>query len=56
MKKFIPLIVIITSVLLMLANFIFEEHYDQGFWFSILSSVLIIIAMVLTLREHQKHK
>ncbi|MFD2588151.1 hypothetical protein ACFSQJ_14500 [Croceitalea marina] len=54
MKKNIPLILIIVSAILIIANFIFSEESDRGFWLTTLSSVLIIISMVLTIRENRK--
>ena len=38
----------------MIAHFIFTEKFDFGFWMSTLSSVLIIISMVLTIRAKNK--
>ncbi|MBU2920461.1 hypothetical protein KO504_03845 [Winogradskyella psychrotolerans] len=55
MKKNLPLIVIIASAILMIANFIYTEDFDRGFWMSTLSSVLIIISMLLTIRERKKN-
>ncbi|WP_275316894.1 hypothetical protein [Tenacibaculum bernardetii] len=54
MKKNTPLILIIVSAILIIANFIFSEEFDRGFWLTTLSSVLIIISMVLTIRENKK--
>ncbi|MDE3743275.1 hypothetical protein [Maribacter polysaccharolyticus] len=54
MKKHTPLILIIVSAILIIANFIFSEEFDRGFWLTTLSSVLIIISMVLTIRENKK--
>jgi len=54
MKKNIPLILIVASAILIIANFIFSEEFDRGFWLTTLSSVLIIISMVLTIRENKK--
>jgi len=54
MKKNLPLIVIIASAILIIANFIMSEEIDRGFWMSTLSSVLIIISMVLTIRANKK--
>jgi hypothetical protein len=54
MKKKLPLFVIIASAILMIGNFITTEEIDRGFWLSTLSSVLIIISMVLTIRENKK--
>ena len=54
MKKNLPLIVIIASVLVTVAHFIFTEKFDRGFWLPVTSSALVIIAMVLTIRERKK--
>tara|TARA_R110002096_G_scaffold387732_1_gene581949 strand:+ start:284 stop:460 length:177 start_codon:yes stop_codon:yes gene_type:complete len=54
MKKNLPLIVIIASAILMIGNFITTEEIDSGFWMSTLSSVLIILSMVLTIRANKK--
>lgn len=54
MKTELPLIVIIASALVILANFIVSEDFDFGFWMTTLSSLLIIIAMVLTIKAHKK--
>ena len=56
MKKKLPLIIIIASAILMIGNFIFSEKFDRGFWMSTLSSVLIIISMVLTIRANRKQE
>jgi|AntAceMinimDraft_12_1070368.scaffolds.fasta_scaffold70785_3 surface polysaccharide O-acyltransferase-like enzyme len=54
MKKNLPLFVIIASAILMIGNYITTEKIDRGFWVSTLSSVLIIISMILTIRENKK--
>jgi disulfide bond formation protein DsbB len=54
MKKNLPLVLIIASAILIIANFIFSEGYDLRFWMTTLSGVLIIISMVLTIRENKK--
>ena len=56
MKKNLPLFLIIASVILIIANFIMSEKIDRGFWMSTLSSILIIISMVLTIRANKKQK
>ncbi len=56
MKKTLPLIFIIASAILIIGNFIVSEKYDPGFWVSNLSSLLVIIAMGLTIRAHKKNK
>ena len=54
MKKNLPLILIIASAILIIGNFITTNEIDRGFWMSTLSSVLIIISMVLTIRANKK--
>ena len=54
MKKYLPLIVIIASAILIIGDFITTEEIDRGFWMSTLSSVLIIISMVLIIRTNKK--
>ena len=54
MKKNLPLIVIIASAILIIGDFIMTDEIDRGFWMSTLSSVLIIISMVLTIRANKK--
>ena len=54
MKKNLPLIVIIAAAILMIVEFIMSEEIDLGFWMSTLTSVLIIISMVLTIRANKK--
>ncbi len=54
MKKNLPLFVIIASTILMIGNFLTTDEIDLGFWMSTLSSVLIIISMVLTIRANKK--
>tara|TARA_B100000795_G_scaffold173880_1_gene131223 strand:+ start:551 stop:757 length:207 start_codon:yes stop_codon:yes gene_type:complete len=54
MKKNIPLIVIIASSILIIANFITSEKIDGEFWLRISSSALIILCMILTIRERKK--
>lgn len=53
MKKTLPLVVIIASVILLLVNYIMANDINRGFWLSTLSSVLIIISMVLTIKAHK---
>ncbi|WP_179337715.1 hypothetical protein [Winogradskyella ludwigii] len=55
MKKHLPLVVLMASALLIIINFIFAEKFDRSFWISTISSLLIIISMVLTIKE-QKNK
>ena len=56
MKKNLPLIVIIASAILIIANFMMSEKIDRGFLMSTLSGILIIISMVLTIRANKKQK
>ena len=53
MKKNIPLLVIIASSILIIANFITSEKIDGEFWLRISSSTLIILCMILTIRERK---
>jgi O-antigen/teichoic acid export membrane protein len=53
-KKDIPLIIIFVSFILILANIIMSEKIDTGFWLRIISSVFLILAMFLTIRERKK--
>lgn len=53
MKKNLPVILIIVSVILILVNIITLEKLDKSFWTSITSSVLIIIAMILTVKNRK---
>lgn len=54
MKKKLPLIVIMASAILIIVNFMISEEIDRIFWTSTLSSVLIIISMILTIRENKE--
>lgn len=54
MKKHIPLIVIIASAILIIINFVRAEQIDNSFWMNISSSVLVIIAMLWTLKGRKK--
>jgi uncharacterized protein (DUF983 family) len=51
-----PLAIIIASLLLIIINFAFAttQDYNWEFWLRILSSALIILAMVLTIRDRKK--
>ena len=53
MKKNIPLLVIIASSILIIANFITSEKIDGEFWLRISSNALIILCMILTIRERK---
>ena len=53
-KENLPLLIIIASFILIIANIITSEKIDGGFWMRILSSVLLIIAMFITIRDRKK--
>ena len=53
-KLLLPIILIVASVILIIANIVTSEAFDRGFWFRNVSSVLLILAMVLTIRSQQK--
>ena len=53
-KENIPLIIIIVSFILIVANIVTSEKIDSGFWLRITSSVLLIIAMFITIRDRKK--
>jgi hypothetical protein len=55
-KENLPLIIIIVSLILIIANIITSEKIDGGFWMRILSSVLLIIAMLIAIRDIKKNK
>ena len=54
MRNKLSLILIILSLLLIFANIITADSFDNGFWLRILSSILLIAAMVLTIRDRNK--
>jgi asparagine N-glycosylation enzyme membrane subunit Stt3 len=56
MKKHnLPLFLIIVSFILIILNFIFtSDEMNSGFWLRITGSVLLIIAMALTIRDRKK--
>jgi uncharacterized protein (DUF983 family) len=55
-KKDLPLVIIIASLGLIIWNLIETDftNIGKGFWLRIISSILIIIAMILTIRERKK--
>jgi len=53
-KKDIPLTIIFVSFILILTNIIMSDKIDTGFWLRITSSVFLILAMFLTIRERKK--
>ena len=55
MKKGLPLLLIIASSILIIINFITSEKIDSGFWMSISSSVLVILAMILTIKGQKNN-
>jgi len=56
-KDTLPLILIIVSFVLIILNFIFTfEEMKSGFWLRVTGSVLLILAMVLTIRDRKKQK
>ena len=49
----LPIILIIASTILILFNFIDSgNEMDKGFWMRIVSSLLLILAMVLTIKNN----
>lgn len=52
-KRDIPLVIIILSLGLILFN-IFTTELDKGFFLRILSSVLLIVAMIVTIKDRNK--
>ena len=56
-KENLPLIIIIVSIILIGLNFIFtSDEMDVGFWLRVTSSIFLIVAMVITIRERKKNK
>jgi len=56
-KKDLPLAIIIASFGLIIWNFFITDfNVDKGFWFRIISSILMIIAMILTIQKRKKEK
>ena len=56
MKKIIlPIFVIMASIALLIFNFITSEEFDRGFWFRTLSSILLIVAMIVTIISKLKN-
>lgn len=53
-KNNVPIGLIIASVLLIVFNFIDSwNEMDKGFWMRIISSLLLIIAMALTIKNNK---
>ena len=55
MKTLFPIIIIIASVVLIIVNIATAEAFDRGFYMRILASVLLIIAMFLTIWVMKKN-
>ena len=54
-RKKLSLLIIIASAILIAINFIFiSEDMGLGFWMRILSSLMIILAMYITIKEQDK--
>lgn len=53
-KSLLPLLLIIASIVLIIVNVVTSEAYDKGFWMRSVSSILLIFAMILTIRSQQK--
>jgi len=53
-KQILPFVLIVASVILMIANIVTSEALNQGFWLRNLSSILLILAMILTIRSQKK--
>ncbi len=50
-KTVLPIILIVASVILIIVNIVTSEAFDRGFWMRNLSSVLLIVAMIFTIRS-----
>ena len=56
-KNNLPLILIILSFILIILNFIFtSDEMNAGFWLRVSGSVLLILAMIFTIRDKKKQK
>jgi len=56
-KDNLPLLFIIASLLLIVLNFIYtSDEMNSGFWMRITASVLLIIAMVITIRDRKNKR
>ncbi|WP_183114799.1 hypothetical protein [Flagellimonas pelagia] len=56
-SKVLPVTLIILSGILVVLNFILEsEDMDFGFWMRISSSVLLILAMIITIRAQKQRQ
>lgn len=54
MKHNIPVIIIIASVILIIINVATTDEFDNGFWMQTLSGILVIFAMLVTIRNRKK--
>ena len=50
-KSLLPIILIVASVILIIVNIVTSEAYDRGFWMRNVSSILLIVAMLFTLKS-----
>ena len=56
-KDNLPLILIIVSFVLIILNFIFtSDEMNSGFWLRITGSILLILAMLITIHDRKKQK
>lgn len=53
-KNNLPIILIIASTLLILLNVATTNEFDNGFWMQTLSGIVLIIAMLVTIRNRNK--
>lgn len=53
-KSILPLILIVASVVLIVVNIVTSDALDRGFWMRSVSSILLIFAMILTIRSQKK--
>jgi ribose/xylose/arabinose/galactoside ABC-type transport system permease subunit len=53
-KNNVPAVLIIASILLITLNAATTDEFDNGFWMQTLSGVLLILAMLLTIRNRNK--
>nr|WP_321224554.1 hypothetical protein [uncultured Psychroserpens sp.] len=55
-KHILPIILIIACIIMITVNVFTTDDYDNGFWMQTLSSVLLILAMVVTIFNKNKNK
>ncbi|MFK7748178.1 MAG: hypothetical protein AB8B65_07300 [Kordia sp.] len=53
-KSILPLILIVASVVMIVVNIVSSDDFDRGFWMRSISSILLIFAMILTIRSQQQ--